>query len=46
MSPPVPVFQYMPKSINEMVDQVVERVLDLFDLDSGKVRRWQGRIST
>lgn len=40
--PPVPAFYHMPNSIDEMIDQVVGRVLDLFDLDSGDFKRWQG----
>lgn len=40
IAPPVPAFYARPSSIAEMVDHSVGRVLDLFDLDSGKVRRW------
>jgi 4-hydroxy-3-polyprenylbenzoate decarboxylase len=39
--PPVPAFYALPKSIDEMVDQSVGRALDLFDIDSGSVQRWQ-----
>lgn len=38
--PPVPAFYQMPKTIDELVDDTVGRVLDLFDLDSGLVKRW------
>lgn len=40
--PPVPAFYAKPKSLEEMVDHTVGRVLDLFDLDPGIVRRWEG----
>ncbi|MBT1155941.1 UbiX family flavin prenyltransferase [Aminobacter anthyllidis] len=40
--PPVPAFYAKPQSLEEMVDHTVGRVLDLFDLDPGMVRRWQG----
>lgn len=38
--PPVPAFYAKPQSLEEMVDHTLGRVLDLFDLDSGLVRRW------
>lgn len=40
IAPPVPAFYARPASLAEMVDQTVGRVLDLFDLESGAVRRW------
>jgi flavin prenyltransferase len=40
--PPVPAFYALPKSIEEMVDHTLARVLDLFDIDTGKIRRWTG----
>jgi len=40
--PPVPAFYALPKSIDEMVDHTLARVLDLFDIDVGKIRRWGG----
>jgi flavin prenyltransferase len=41
--PPVPAFYDRPQSIDEMVNHTVGRVLDLFDVDAGIVRRWTGR---
>ncbi len=38
--PPVPAFYNKPETIMDMVDDTVGRVLDLFDLESGLVRRW------
>jgi 4-hydroxy-3-polyprenylbenzoate decarboxylase len=40
--PPVPAFYALPNSIEEMVDHTLARVLDLFDIDVGKARRWTG----
>lgn len=40
--PPVPAFYARPKSIEEMIDHSVARVLDLFGIRSPKLRRWQG----
>ena len=38
--PPVPAFYTKPQSIADVVDETVGRVLDLFDLDSGLLKRW------
>lgn len=38
--PPVPAFYTKPQSIADLVDETVGRVLDLFDLESGLLRRW------
>ncbi len=40
--PPVPAFYAMPSSIEEMVGHTLARALELFDIDTGKVRRWMG----
>jgi 4-hydroxy-3-polyprenylbenzoate decarboxylase len=40
IAPPVPAFYANPRSLEEMVDQSVGRVLDLFGLDTPLVRRW------
>jgi 4-hydroxy-3-polyprenylbenzoate decarboxylase len=40
--PPVPAFYALPKSIEDMVDHTLARVLDLFDIDTEKIRRWTG----
>ncbi|NIA68468.1 UbiX family flavin prenyltransferase [Pelagibius litoralis] len=40
IAPPVPGFYANPQSLDEMVDHTVGRVLDLFGLESGKVKRW------
>jgi len=40
IAPPVPAFYAKPTTIAEMVDQSLGRILDLFGLDAGTVRRW------
>jgi flavin prenyltransferase len=40
IAPPVPAFYAKPTTIAEMIDQTLGRVLDLFGLDSGTVKRW------
>jgi flavin prenyltransferase len=40
IAPPVPAFYAKPATIAEMIDQTLGRILDLFELDSGTVRRW------
>src|ERR1700726_2017239 len=40
IAPPVPAFYARPDTIEDMVDHTVGRVLDLFDIDAGTVRRW------
>ena len=40
VAPPVPAFYNRPKTLDDVVDHTVGRLLDLFDLDTGKVKRW------
>jgi flavin prenyltransferase len=40
--PPVPAFYASPKSLEDMVDNTVGRVLDLFGIDGKLARRWTG----
>ena len=40
IAPPVPAFYARPQSLEEMVDHTLGRVLDLFGLESGTVKRW------
>ena len=40
IAPPVPGFYALPESIDDIVNHSVGRVLDLFGLDTGKIRRW------
>jgi flavin prenyltransferase len=41
IAPPLPAFYANPKTLEEMVDHTLGRVLDLFDLDAGTTRRWR-----
>jgi 4-hydroxy-3-polyprenylbenzoate decarboxylase len=38
--PTVPAFYHRPKTIDDIVNQTVGRCLDLFNIDSGLVKRW------
>lgn len=40
--PPMPAFYNQPQTLDDIVDHSVGRVLDLFDIDAGLVKRWQG----
>ncbi len=44
--PPVPAFYHRPQSLDDVVNQTVGRALDLFGIDAGIVKRWQGTDST
>lgn len=39
--PPVPAFYNQPQNIDELIDDTVGRVLELFGLDSGLVKPWK-----
>jgi 4-hydroxy-3-polyprenylbenzoate decarboxylase len=43
--PPVPAFYTRPASVEEIVDDTVNRALDLLGLDAGSDRRWTGERS-
>jgi flavin prenyltransferase len=38
--PPVPAFYHMPKTIDDLIDQTIGKVLDLFAIDASLFRRW------
>ena len=42
IAPPIPAFYNRPQSIDDIVNASVGRVLDLFDIDPGIVKRWTG----
>ncbi|KAL2848304.1 flavoprotein [Aspergillus pseudodeflectus] len=42
IAPPVPAFYIKPGSVDELIDQSVGRVLDLFGLDTEGFERWEG----
>ena len=41
IAPPMPAFYNRPKDLDDIVNHTVGRALDLFDIDTGKVRRWE-----
>lgn len=45
VAPPVPAFYARPASLAEMIDHTLGRVLDLFDIDAGSVRRWKEPVA-
>ncbi len=42
IAPPVPAFYNRPQTLDDIVNHSVGRVLDLFDIDPGLVKRWSG----
>jgi 4-hydroxy-3-polyprenylbenzoate decarboxylase len=40
VAPPMPGFYTLPKSVDDIVDHTVGRVLDLFGIDNALVKRW------
>ncbi len=42
IAPPMPAFYNEPRTVADIVDHTVGRLLDLFGIDSGIVRRWDG----
>jgi 4-hydroxy-3-polyprenylbenzoate decarboxylase len=40
--PPIPAFYAKPNTIDEMIDHTIGRALDLFQIDTDLVRRWNG----
>jgi 4-hydroxy-3-polyprenylbenzoate decarboxylase len=41
IAPPMPAFYNHPQTIDDLVNHSVGRVLDLFDLDAGILKRWE-----
>ena len=42
IAPPMPAFYNDPQTLDDIVNHSVGRVLDLFGIESGLVKRWQG----
>ena len=40
--PPVPGFYHRPSTIQEVIDQTVTKILDLFGIHLDLIQRWQG----
>ena len=46
LAPPLPAFYTKPETIEQLVNHSVGRILDLFDIDSSLVSRWNGLKNT
>ena len=42
IAPPIPGFYHSPKTIEDLVDHSVDRILDLLGLPNETARRWDG----
>lgn len=42
IAPPLPAFYPNPKSVDDIIDHSVGRILDLLDVENGLVKRWRG----
>jgi 4-hydroxy-3-polyprenylbenzoate decarboxylase len=42
IAPPMPAFYSQPRTIDDLVNHSVGRILDLFDLEAGILKRWEG----
>lgn len=40
IAPAMPAFYSRPQTLDDVIDHTVARVLDLFDLDGGRLKRW------
>jgi 3-polyprenyl-4-hydroxybenzoate decarboxylase len=46
VSPPVPAFYSRPRTIDDLVDHTVARMLDLFDIPTEGSPRWDGQMDS
>jgi 4-hydroxy-3-polyprenylbenzoate decarboxylase len=46
VAPPAPAFYHQPRSVEDIVDHTVTRILDLFGLHDEAARRWDGEMAT
>ena len=44
IAPPMPAFYNQPATIDDLINHSVGRVLDLFGIDTGAVKRWEGSV--
>ncbi|MGI4775924.1 MAG: UbiX family flavin prenyltransferase [Janthinobacterium lividum] len=42
IAPPVPAYYNRPKTLDDIINHSVTRVLDLFDVETNLIKRWQG----
>jgi 4-hydroxy-3-polyprenylbenzoate decarboxylase len=41
IAPPAPAFYTRPETLDDLVTQTAGRMLDLFDIETGVVKRWR-----
>jgi flavin prenyltransferase len=41
IAPPLPAFYTKPETLDDVIDHTIGRVLDLFDIEAGLVKRWR-----
>ena len=46
IAPPMPAFYNQPATIDDLINHSVGRVLDLFGIDTGAVKRWEGSLKS
>ncbi len=46
MLPPMPAFYNRPKTIDDVIDHIVFRVLDQFGIETPSAKRWDGHMQT
>ena len=44
LCPPAPAFYTQPKTVDDIIDHSVGRILDLFDLEDADTERWEGNV--
>jgi 4-hydroxy-3-polyprenylbenzoate decarboxylase len=44
LCPPAPAFYTQPKTVEDIIDHSVARILDLFDLEDADTKRWDGNV--
>ena len=44
LCPPAPAFYTKPKTVEDIIDHSVARILDLFDLEDAYTERWEGNV--
>ena len=44
LCPPEPAFYTKPKTVEDIIDHSVARILDLFDLEDADTERWEGNV--
>ncbi len=42
IAPPVPAFYNLPKTLDYMINYSISRVLDIFDINTDLIKRWDG----